>query len=362
MPVTRSGLPAATLERVATIGLDWGTSNLRAFLIASDGELLATRQRPWGILSLPPLTADAPQDDRLGRFRTALDDIAGDWLADCPRARAIACGMVGSAQGWVETPYLALPADETAVAAGGSEVALGAGRQLHLVPGLSKNPPASLPDVMRGEETQVVGALAALPDLADALLVLPGTHSKWVRVDARRITDFSTFMTGELFAVLATHSILGRLFGDTPAAGAPADAAQATRYVADEGFLRGIDLARSSEPGDLARQLFAVRSLGLVRQVPGASLRELLSGLLVGHEIVSGCRLAGSAGIGATADASPERPLVVIGEPALCERYRLALARFGRRVTHVIDNPAAAGLHRLATARAARDDEQDTSR
>ncbi len=360
MGSSRTRLAAATLERATIIGLDWGTSNLRAFLLAGDGEVLDARQRPWGILNLPPLTADAPQDDRFGRFRAAFDDIAGDWLAACPRAQSIACGMVGSAQGWREVAYLPLPADASALAAAGADVALGGDRSLHLVPGLSKDPAGSLPDVMRGEETQVVGALQALPDLHDALFVMPGTHSKWVRVDDRRITDFSTYMTGELFAVLARHSILGRLFGDEPAPPATDDPAEATRYVADEGFLRGIDLARSSEAGDLARQLFAVRSLGLVRQVPGSSLRELLSGLLVGHELVSGCRLAGTSGSVASGGASATRPLVLIGEAALCERYRLALARLGRHVEHVIDNPAAAGLHRLATARASRDTEDTT--
>lgn len=324
------------------IGLDWGTSNLRAFRLAQDGSVQSARQRPWGILSLPPLTADAPQDDRDARFRLALQDIAGDWLADSPDARLLACGMVGSAQGWIEAEYLPIPADPAALAGAGSELAIDGARTLHVVPGLSKDLPGAAPDVMRGEETQIVGALHIDPGLRNALFVMPGTHSKWVRIDDRRITDFCTFMTGELFSVLEKHSILGRLFGDSPAPDAAPPLAEASRYVADEGFLRGIDLARSSEPGDLARQLFSVRSLGLVRKVPGESLRELLSGLLVGHEIVSGSRVLGGG------EPASTRPLILIGEAVLCERYRLAFARIGRRVERIIEDSAPAGLHWLA--------------
>ena len=330
------------LSSATTIGLDWGTSNLRAFLIAADGTVLATRQRPWGILSLPPVTADAPQDDRNGRFRTALHDIAADWMLAAPNARLIACGMVGSAQGWAEAPYGRLPADADSLAAGGIDIEIDSSHRLHLVPGLCKDKSDSAPDVMRGEETQIIGALTQSPDLRNVLMVLPGTHSKWALIDDRRVVDFATWMTGEFYSVLAQHSILGRLLGNQPSGTAPdpapGAAADATRYAADDGFFRGIDLARSSEAGDLTHQLFSVRTLGLVRQVPSERLRELMSGLLIGHEIISGQRFAGRA----------RRPLVLIGEPTLCERYRLAFARVGRKVDRVIENPAPAGLHRLA--------------
>lgn len=295
------------------IALDWGTSSLRAYRLGADGAVRDTRQRPWGILHLPD-----------GGFATALSGIAGDWIDAAPALPLLACGMVGSAQGWVPVPYVDAPVDAAALASGLRAVDIGAGRGLHIVPGVRR--PGERPDVMRGEETQIVGALAAVPPLAArSRLLLPGTHSKWVEVEAGRITAFRTYMTGELYAVLQAHSILGRPACD---AGAVAD---------DAAFDRGVAAAQGTEP--LAALLFSARTLVLDGRLPAAHSLDYLSGLLIGDELRSALR-----------DADDGVPMALIGEPALGARYRRALAAFGRSEMADIDQAAPAGLWTLAVA------------
>lgn len=312
-------------NRHATIiALDWGTSNLRAFLLDAAGRVLDSREKPWGILSLPPVPADA---DAKAGFDAALAGIAGDWIAAHPQARLIASGMVGSAQGWREAPYVRCPVDLDALARHTVRVTTELGPTLILVPGLLQNDPSDLPDVMRGEETQVFGA-AVDGRLADGCYVLPGTHSKWTRVVDGRVQDFATYMTGETYAVLCKHSILGRLM-EPPDASAPA------------AFAQGLATARASGPGDLMRHLFTVRSMKLAGRMHAGALADYLSGLLIGHELVS-------ASHHYTQDGQ-RPPIVLIGEPALRARYVQAFAAFHWPV-RTLDNTAAIGLARIAGA------------
>jgi 2-dehydro-3-deoxygalactonokinase len=181
----------------ALIALDWGTSSLRSFLLARDGALLERRAQPWGIQRLPE-----------GGFVAAFRGIAGDWRDELPSVPVLAAGMIGSRQGWLEVPYVECPANREAIAAGivACDAACGT---LHIVPGLMQG--GKLPDVMRGEETQIVGALSLAPELAtESLFVLPGTHCKWADVRDGHVIGFKTYITGELFATLRDHSILGR--------------------------------------------------------------------------------------------------------------------------------------------------------
>ena len=177
----------------ALIGIDWGTSAARAYRIGPDGGVLEARSATLGIQKLA---------DR--RFADALAELLGPWRDD-PAPR-LACGMIGSRQGWREAPYVGCPATVDALAAG---IVVTAGGELAIVPGVISRDSAGMPDVMRGEETQVVGAIDG--DAASVLAVLPGTHSKWTRVEHGRLVDFQTYMTGELYSVLLEHSILGRL-------------------------------------------------------------------------------------------------------------------------------------------------------
>jgi 2-dehydro-3-deoxygalactonokinase len=184
------------MSRVRLIALDWGTSNLRASLLTDDGVVLETRSAPGGVMAVPER-----------RFEAALMTLAGDWIAQhrCP---LIASGMIGSRQGWQEAPYLECPAGLGAVASRLLRIDLQAGPTLHIVPGISCIGADGQDDVMRGEETQLWGA--DLP--AGSVCVLPGTHAKWAWMgNGGSIGSFKTFMTGELYALLSQHSILGRL-------------------------------------------------------------------------------------------------------------------------------------------------------
>jgi 2-dehydro-3-deoxygalactonokinase len=252
----------------------------------------------------------------------------------------VASGMVGSAQGWKEVPYVRCPADAGKLIAGAKRVATVGGHDLWLTPGLRHDPPSGAPDVMRGEETQIAGALEMHPAWASrAIFLLPGTHSKWVQVESGDVIGFATHMTGELYALLRQHSILGRLM---PAPVAVPPKAKRT-IVQAAAFAAGVNAARSSAPGALGHQLFAVRTLGLTGQLAHDALADYLSGLLIGHELVDG--LAASA---ATREAGA--PLVLVGDAALCRRYVEGLALFDVRADAVLDNTAPCGLWAFARA------------
>ncbi|MGB8852526.1 MAG: 2-dehydro-3-deoxygalactonokinase [Pirellulales bacterium] len=312
------------LLQPAMIGLDWGTSSLRGYLLAADGGVIDSIAKPWGIQHLPA-----------GGFATAFQEVVAAWrgrdqaVASLP---VLAAGMVGSRQGWQEVPYVDCPADAVAIARGlvafDSEVG-----QIHLVPGVIQR--GLLPNVLRGEETQIVGALAREPALAaESLIVLPGTHSKWVRVREGRIIGFETFMTGELFAVLREHSLLGK-----PAREAGADAISADAKAA--AFARGLAVARESGPEGVASRLFTTRSLFLTGELPPAATLDYLSGQLVGEELRSA--IAAHRG-------QPMPAIVLIGDATLCGRYQEAIAAFGVTQARVLGDSAAAGLWQVARA------------
>jgi 2-dehydro-3-deoxygalactonokinase len=314
-------------ENPALVALDWGTSSLRAYLMSATGAVLDVRHAPRGILHLP-----APPD--AGGFEQAFAEIAGDWLRSAPALRVVACGMAGSAQGWIEAPYARAPADVRTLAAQGVRVPSGLGPDVLIAPGVIFDAPNRAPDVMRGEEIQIAGAVAGEPSLAErTCFVLPGTHSKWVLVEERRIVSFATYMTGELYAVLREHSILGRLISTEPA----------DPIASELGLEKGLEAARASSPGDLPHQLFATRTLGLTGRLPKNALADYLSGLLVGHELVSGLAQSRTA-----RDAGA--PLVLIGDAALCRRYARALETFDTAVHAVLESTAPRGLWEFARA------------
>ena len=180
---------------------------------------------------------------------------------------------------------------------------------------------------MRCEEIQIAGALLENPQwAARSCMLLPGTRAKWAHV-----VRYRTYLTGELFAVLRAPSILGRLMP------APADGQETD----ESAFELGLSTARRSQPGDFPHQIFAARTLGLAGRLAPPALADYLSGLLIGHELVSGL-----AGI----QESAEIPLIMIGEPALCRRYTRSLAYFGRTASAVLGNTAPVGLWNFADA------------
>jgi 2-dehydro-3-deoxygalactonokinase len=236
------------------IAIDWGTTGFRAYRLDGDGAVAESRSASKGILAVPP-----------GGFPAVLEEV-GDWIAE-GHAPIVMAGMVGSRQGWLEVPYVACPAGFDEIAAAMRDVRW-EGRRAWIVPGLTCRDEARVPDVMRGEEAQILGALDDLP-AAGALVCLPGTHSKWVRVERGRIAGFSTCMTGELYAVMKAHSILGRMMEDGAAD--------------PHAFADGV--GRSGEPGGVLHHLFGVRTRGLMGELAPAAAASYLSGILIGHEL-----------------------------------------------------------------------------
>ncbi|RDS86152.1 2-dehydro-3-deoxygalactonokinase [Dyella psychrodurans] len=289
------------------IALDWGTTSLRAYWLEA-GNIRESRAHPWGIRQLPE-----------GGFNVALADITAGW----PRLPRLACGMVGSRQGWREVPYLELPATTAQFGRNLGSVRADDGLDVHIVCGL-RNPRG--PDVMRGEETQLMGALSRQPSLAaQSTWMLPGTHSKWVSVRDGAVTDFCTLMTGELFALLQQHSIL---------------AANNAGAVADpDAFARGVIAARESGAAGALSRLFSARALLLDGALPASSVPDYLSGLLIGEELRSAL---------ATGRFDHDNPLQLIGDAALCARYRSAASHFALEVSESVIDAAAYGLWQIA--------------
>jgi len=311
-----------TDARARLVALDWGSSRLRGWLLDAEGAVLAERSSGEGA---SVLTGGAPA------FEAALQALAGDWRGEGPGGPlpVIACGMVGSAHGWREAAYVACPTALATLHRQLLRIDTDAG-PVHIVPGLIDSPEGGTPDVMRGEETQLVGLLAAVPAAAERCRVLmPGTHAKWVAVAGGRVTGLRTRMTGELYALLRQHSVLGRLMP-------PDDTAWS-----DAAFEAGVAAARRGAGGDrgagqdLLGQLFAVRTLGLTGRWPGDALPAWLSGLLIGHELAAGLAPDGA-------------PLLLVGDAALCERYVRALQVFDTAPGAVLGNTACAGLWQLA--------------
>lgn len=268
----------------AWLACDWGTTTVRAWRVEC-GVAVAEARFPFGVSRLDGGSVATLFRDRV---RPALG--AGS-------LPAVICGMAGSSLGWTPVPYVACPADLDAVAAGALNVEPG----IWLAPGLRLAPTASEPDVMRGEETQLLGWLTT--DRGGGLFCLPGTHSKWARVEAGRIVDFATAMTGELFASLRSRGLLAT---DSDPCG-------------KDGFDAG--LAAAGDGSALAFRLFGARARRLIGTTAPGEEADFLSGLLVGAEVAAGPYRLG---------AQPGEEVVVIGEPVLAALYVRALAVAGR--------------------------------
>jgi len=289
------------------IGFDWGTTSCGAYLIGADGAVLDRQTGGPGILRVDH-----------GAFGTALDAMIGRWDRELP---VILSGMIGSRQGWAEAPYAHCPATTENIVTALARIEHG-GRMIALVPGLACEN-GGMPDVMRGEETQILGALEKAKQDGGVFL-LPGTHSKWVGVTRGWITSFRTFMTGEVFGALRDHTILGRLMRD---GGTDADA-----------FARGIGASVTlGSAGALLNRLFSTRTYGLMNQLPDTALSDYLSGLLIGAEVVE-------------ATKQVEIPITIIGNPALAQRYGEAMKLLGHKSVLAPDDCVAAGHWRIARA------------
>lgn len=285
------------------IAVDWGTSNMRAWAMSASGTVLAAATSDQG---MGKLARDA--------FEPALVDTIADWING--PTTVIACGMVGSRQGWAEAPYAtvpcaALPSDLVQAPTTHPDLTV------YVIPGIKQASPA---DVMRGEETQITGFLARNTGW-DGVICLPGTHTKWVHISADEVVSFQTFMTGELFDTIGKHTVLRH---SVAAEGWDSDA-----------FAKGLDMGLS-RPERLAGRLFSLRANGLLNDMSGAAARAQLSGLLIGAELTA---------------AKPYwlgQNIAVIGDGALSKLYVDALATQAAPATQV--NASAITLAGLTAA------------
>jgi 2-dehydro-3-deoxygalactonokinase len=297
----------------ALLACDWGTTNLRAWTLDDAGTVVAERDFALGVSKLAPGEAAERFESEV---RPALQ------AQDLP---AILCGMIGSNIGWTTAPYADCPAGLEDLAKNLTAVS----ETARIVPGLRCDGIAAGPDVMRGEETQLLGWLAQEPARQSGRHVIchPGTHAKWALVEDGRVVRFVTAMTGELFAVLGKHSLLK---SDSPADD-------------DAAFDAGLEAA--GDGAALAARLFTARARVVGGGAPAESTPSYLSGLLIGAEIASVPQLL----------QAPFGQVVLLGDPALCARYRRALEQRGTP-SETFDGEAAAvaglfALHGLKGAR-----------
>lgn len=273
---------------------DWGSTRLRLYL-CDELEVLDRKPGPGAV-------------GASGSHASVLQSLIRPWLEQHGPLPVVLCGMVGSRNGWVETPYVACPADAAALRA--QLVRFQAdGLDIGIVPGLKVMASHDAPDVMRGEETQVIGALSLLPALARGRHVLahPGTHTKWVQVEDGRIVNVQTAFTGELFALLRQHGALTNL--------ADGEAVEAET----EGFDDGLDRQETTAASGLLHQMFETRTRQLLDGWSGARAVNFLSGLLIASDVAGALTQFDPAGA----------PITLVGEPQLTERYGRALRRKG---------------------------------
>jgi 2-dehydro-3-deoxygalactonokinase len=270
---------------------DWGTSRFRAFVV--EGESIVDRvASDEGISAL-----------REGQHREVFLKHCRPWLEREPEAPVALVGMVGSKEGWRTAPYAQCPAGPADIAGAMIEVDIGEGRKAHIVPGLACEPQAGAVDVMRGEETLCLGA-----GVADGLVCLPGTHPKWVEMKGGRVARFATYFTGEMYALLRHHSMVGR---------------PATEPEEPAGFERGLEAAernsgRSGARVGLLHLIFGARAAAVTGRLPGAELGPYISGLLTGDEIN-----------GAFSLFEKPREVTAIGGEERVALFAKALARHG---------------------------------
>lgn len=249
------------MQDIVWIAVDWGTSNLRVWGIDANGGIVAEASSDKGMAKL----------DRAG-FEPALLELIGGWLPEDGQITVVACGMVGARQGWLEVPYSQTPCKPVFPDAIRRPDTRDRRLRVFVLGGIKQTTP--VPDVMRGEETQIAGILSADPSF-EGVLCLPGTHTKWVRISAGEIVDFKTFMTGELFSLLSQQSVL--------------------RHSLDGAGSNGSEFARSvqlmmTEPASFAGQLFSIRAGNLVSGLEAGAAKARLSGLLIGAELAAARR------------------------------------------------------------------------
>lgn len=277
------------------IALDWGTTSFRAYLATPEGGVLDTISVPQGILSV----AD-------GRFEKTLEVHIGRWDKALP---VLAAGMITSRQGWIELPYLPCPAGPADLARALHHHTTAGGRRIAFATGLSHRGADGMPEVMRSEEVQVFGSL----DLGVTHFVTPGTHSKWIVTGGGRIVRYATYVTGEVYAALKDHTILGRMMAEGP--------------DDEAAFARGVEAA-FADPAGFLHRIFAARSLALFGEIEPAAIASFLSGQVIGTEVAH-----------AISGHPKDAKYAVLASPGIGGRYVKAMEMAGLGVRY--GDPAA---------------------
>lgn len=271
------------------IAVDWGTTHLRTWHMNSEGDMLSNRCSDQGMNSLQP-----------EQFEAALLSLISPWLSDDHTTQVLACGMVGSRQGWLEASYNSTPcapiSQLTQVPVTDTRI------DVYICPGVKQLAPA---DVMRGEETQIAGLLANDSNFTGAVC-LPGTHSKWAQISDGKISSFQTFLTGELYALLAEKSVLRH--------------SVACNEWDDQAFELTI-LECITRPDRVTAELFSIRAQTLISDLSAGAANARLSGLLIGIELTGAKAFTHKGGI------------ALVGDDKLCQLYAKALKILGAKAT-----------------------------
>lgn len=329
-------------ELARLIGLDWGTSSLRAYLYGEDGRRVAEKCTPSGVMHLERLFA--PVEHPISReklFEAAFDEVCEEWLQRTPGLPVIACGMVGSTVGWKEATYLRTPAGTEALAGALTPVSRRGRGLLHIVPGILAPGVSgkSLPEIMRGEETQIAGIFsdgsrANAGDREKLLIGLPGTHSKWVQTEIGKIVSFATFVTGELYGLITNYSVIAKT-------------ERKSQDFSREAFRAGMETGRGQAAegaGGVLSTIFSTRTKSVLGELPKEKQSDYLSGLLIAEE------LAGVERILRRDESELQKfsRIVVAGEPDLCERYQFACNHLHWPAVEIVEDAAERGLWRVA--------------
>lgn len=270
------------------IAVDWGSSAYRAFLLDAENRILAYTSTDDGVLMLAGKS-----------YSQVIVETCGDWLKEAPGLPVIMGGAIGSRNGWKETPYVSCDASIGDLASACVSVENDGGLDIQIAPGVSGPDLFGGTDVMRGEELQIFGAIQIL-GLTDALICLPGTHSKWCVVEHGKITSVTSFMTGEMFGLIRRQSMIGSLIKD--------------EEFHLPSFLTGVE--EGSSAAGLLHKLFSIRADILLGNLACASAESYLSGMLVGAEVK-----AAADGI------ETDSEVLLIGNAGLTRRYTVALGQ-----------------------------------
>jgi 2-dehydro-3-deoxygalactonokinase len=271
------------------IAVDWGTTNLRAWGLASGGTVLCAASSARGMGKLAR-----------AEFEPALLELIERWLPQTGVTPVIACGMVGARQGWIEAPYQAAPCPPLVADRIVYPTTRDPRLKVAILPGVSQAKPHS--DVMRGEETQIAGFLSGRPAF-EGVVCLPGTHTKWVGIGAGKIMNFQTFMTGELFDLLRFHSVLRHSLDSTSW---------------DQNAFNKEVISAFANPQGLAARLFGIRADTLLSSLPPSEGNARLSGSLIGAELA------------AARDFFERQEIVIIGNSIQADIYKQALGTLGK--------------------------------